>query len=161
PLQHIGRSVSSTASTPFKGMILGVIFTENTKKAMKLPGDVQSSLSQLGVFTNRWAVGDANASLLATMINEVLQRRFKEILVLSRFEERAAAPIDAVMFLDVQIAFGTVSGTQTRVALQGIFVDEQQTPIEQLRGDGTATIPYPAFSFNFKPAATQAVERFA
>jgi hypothetical protein len=82
------------------------------------------------------------------------------VLSLPSFEARESTSVDAVMFLDIQITMGTRSGTETKVAVEGIFVDSNKVPLERIRGDGSATIPFPAFNYAFKPAASQAVEHF-
>jgi hypothetical protein len=158
PLKQIGCGVS--AASPYKSLTLGIIFTDNSKKAINVTAQTRSRLSEMGMFTNTGAMAEADPSFLAKSLDDALRQRFKDVLVLNSFDDRRQGGIDAVMFLDIQIVMGTSSGTHTTVAVQGIFVGDDQTSIAQIKGSGEATIPYPAWDYEFKPAAQQAVDRF-
>jgi hypothetical protein len=161
PLAQIGRGGDPQAVSPYKNLVLGVIFTENTRKAMGLSEQATKLLNSFGPLANREALADNDPAFLTKAIDEALRRRFKDVLILPDTATRRPASVDAVMFLDIQITMGSRAGNVTRVALQGIFVDEAQAPLGQVKGEGSATIPFPASTFVFKPAAAQAVERFA
>jgi hypothetical protein len=161
PGAQIGRSSATVAASQYKTLTLAVVFTDNTKKAMDVVTGTRQRLTSLGPLTNQSAVEEADPAYLAQAIDETLRRRFKDVLILDSAADRHKAGVDAVMFLDVQIVMGTLSFTQTKIAVQGIFVDEAQNPIAQVKGDGAGTIPWPAFNYAFKPAASQAIQRFA
>ncbi len=161
PLAQIGRSAGSAADAQFKTMTLGVVFTDNTKKAMGVVAGEQQEIGSFGALTNQTALADADPVFLTKSIDETLRRRFKDVLVLQGADERKKAAADAVMFLDVQVKVASLSGQATTVALQGIFVDDAQAVLGQVKGDGSGVIPYPATTTGFKAAASQAVQRFA
>src|SRR5258708_40018671 len=84
PLSQIGRGVSSATANQFKSLTLGVIFTDNTKKAMGVATGTQKMISSFGVFTNQSALADVDPTFLTSAIDETLRRRFKDLLVLER-----------------------------------------------------------------------------
>jgi Caspase domain len=165
PLSQIGsRSVSGTNAaslpetrvSPFKTLTLGVIFTNNSKQAMSL---ISADNNTAKVFD--LGIVQADASLLTNDINKALKERFKDVVSLADFEASRSASIDAVMYLDIQVVFGTRAGTHTTVALQGIFVDKNKKPLGKVDANGSATMPLIAFSPKFEEASSQAVEHFA
>jgi hypothetical protein len=169
PLSQIGRNVSdtkaaslpATAADSYKTLTLGVIFTDNSKKAMRLISVQNNSvrLTNLGL-----PVGQSDASFLTDGINGALKGRFKDVVNLPSFEASHSAHVDSVMYLDIQIVFGVFTGSNTKVALQGIFVDGNQTPLGKVDASGSGTIPVFAGlrpdPFRFQEAASQAVENF-
>lgn len=163
PLSQIGRNVSvttvgsppETKTNPFKTITLGVIFTDNSRKAMAL---VSADNNTAKVFD--LGIVQVDASLLTNDINRVLKERFKDVVSLANFEVSHSAQVDAIMYLDIQIVFGTRAGTHTTVALQGIFVDRNHRPLGKVDANGSATMPFIAFSPKFEEAESQAVEHF-
>ncbi len=167
PLSEIGRSVSPASvgqsdslsqSEPrvdqFKSLILGVIVTDNSKKAMGVMSGTQKGFTGL-------TREDLDATFLTKRIDDSLKRRFKDVIALPNFDAKRSENVDAVMYLDIIIKLGIFPGSSTTVDVQGIFVDDNQTNIGQVKGDGAATVPFPVTILNFKAAATQAVEEFS
>lgn len=157
PLKLIGRDISSLAASQYKNLTLGVIFNENTKKAIGILEDSR----KLTAFLNPTANADLDSAYLTKSIDDILRQRFKDVRVLDHFDGYHNAGIDTVMVLDLQIQLGSHSGADTKVAIQGIFLDAEQSTIAQIKGEGLDTVPFPAYVMSFKPAAVKALQTFA
>lgn len=151
------RATSAVSAANFRDLSLGIILTPNTRKAIQSASGAESLT---GALFNGPAARDVDPRTLTKAVGAALRRRFRSVVTLANSAAAGAAGIDAVMALDIQIRLGSFSGTKTTVALRGIFLDGRNSPIGQVVGDGSATIPYPAFSFGFHKASTQAVKRF-
>jgi hypothetical protein len=158
PLTQLDRGGSSPAATQYKGLTLGVILDDNTKKAIEL---VQHDKLMGMAAMNPAIVTDLDSAFLTTAINDALRKRFKDVRPLERADARQTANVDAVMVLDVQIKLASRSGDLTTIVIQGIFVDDAQAVISQISGEGAEQLPSLAMSMHFKPVVNQAVERFA
>ena len=158
PLKAIGKSAKTSKLSTLK---LGILLSDNTRQSMKHVGDVRSVVQSMGIFTNVAALEDGDPRYLTVGINRVLEERFKEVLVVDAAEDAPQAGADLAMMLDVQIQMGSNSGTDTTVKVTGIFLNSAQEVIETITGQGSATIPFPAWSYQFKPAADEALSSFA
>src|SRR6266851_1043498 len=155
-----GGSLPETKVSSFKTLTLGVIFTNNSKQSM---GVVSSANNNFRLINLGLPIGQSDASYLTNNIDRALKERFKDVVSLANFEASHSAPVDAVMFLDIQIVIATRYPGETKVALQGIFVDSNQKPLGKVDANGSGTISYfGGFSdtTKFQKAASQAVEGF-
>ena len=161
PLSQIGRSTALTSSDQYKTVKLGVIYTENSRNALEV---VTTARGRMLVKTTANQT-DLDPSFLTKAINDSLRQRFRDVVLLQEFEGRRSAAVDAVVYLDIQVKFCWINGSDTKVAVQGIFVDDHQAPIAQIKESGSGTCgnvdntnPSP---LGFRVAASQAVEQFA
>ena len=162
PLAEIAPSSAAGATSAkraanFRDLSLGIVLTPNTRKAIQAASAAESLT---GALFNGPAARDVDPGMLTNAVGVALRRRFRSVVTLANFAAAGTAGVDSVMALDIQIRLGSSSGTQTTVALRGIFLDGRRAPIGQVAGNGSATIPYPAFSFGFHKASTLAVKRF-
>lgn len=159
PLTQLGRGTASPAASTYKNLRLGVVYDDNTKQALKMIGDDRVLRA---VILSPASYGDEDPTFLTKSIDDILLQRFKDVQVLERYDAQHKPPtVDAVMVLDVQIQIAAHVGDTTSVTLQGTFVDDAQNPIAEIKGDGADKIPLLAGTLRFKPAAAQALQRFA
>jgi len=163
PLAQIGRSVVPEAGqrtrANFKTLALGIVFTPNTMKAMKAAAVAQQGAALR--FMNGEATKDADPQKLTRAINETLRQRFGRVVELANFDAAKAAGVDAVMALDIQIKYAFMFGTDTTVALRGIFLDARRAPVGQVAGNGSVALPFSPSSYGFRRASERAVKQFA
>ncbi len=160
PLAEIGDEFRGKDTADFSNVKLGIVFSENSRKAIELVTENQKTIKSIPL-TNTTALEDADASFLTNKINAVLKERFGAVIAINDPKLRQNAGVDAVMLMDIQIQLGWMSGTKTHVALKGIFLDDDASLIGEVKGEGEATVPYPASSGMFKPAAADAVRNLA
>ncbi|MBC8158679.1 MAG: caspase family protein, partial [Alphaproteobacteria bacterium] len=158
PLVSLGNAPGNPAFSNHK---LGVLLSGNVKASMSHMEGARSFISSFGAFTNTTALTDADPQFVVEGINKILNDRFKEVIVIKDIDEAAINAVGVAMILDMQIHLGPQSGEQTTVKISGIFVDPDETEVARVTGNGASTVPWPASSHMFKPAASAALVQFA
>lgn len=162
PLQDIGSTGQDTGRPTMKNndlsnLKLGIIFSENTLKSVKHIGDVQSLASMNFLFNAK----EADARNLTRELNSILQNRFKHVAV---YKHRSSIPvneIDLLMLLDIQVHMGWMSFAKTSVKITGIFSTTDNIVVDNIVAEGKATVPYPAYTYNFSKASARSMKLFA
>lgn len=159
PLAEIGNQYRGAGAADFSAVNLGIVFSGNTRQSMGYVKETQDLIEAFPL-ANTAAMSDLDAGFLTKRIDALLRDRFKTVVTIDNPKMRRQAGVDAVMVLDIQVQMGLVSGTETLVKLKGIFLDHDTSPIGTVEGNGAATIPYPAWTYVFEPAAADAVVKF-
>ena len=164
PLAQIGGTVPPAGpragQADFREVSLGVVLTANTIKAMRAATEVHQHTAGLR-FDSEMAVEDADPVPLTRAIQQALKHRFKRVVKLDNFAAAKAVGVDAVMFLDIRIGYGSITGTDTTVKLRGIIVDPNHAQLGEVAGNGTGTLPIFPTAYMFHEAAERAVKQFA
>lgn len=163
PLAQISRGMPDApvqAAADFQQTRLGVIYTSNTEKALRAADEVHSSVA-MERYRSQAAVEDADPANLTRAIDGALKSHFADVVPLARFEDAQAAHVDAVMFLDMEVTYGSNTGTDTRVGVRGLLTNLHHQKLGEVDARGTATIPSFPTAFLFKPAADRAIQRFS
>ncbi len=129
-----------------------VTLAHNTQVTRKYVADLSGKMT---AFLNTGAAQDLDSGVLFTGLRQVLHERFGD----------PAAGQDAysglAMIYDARVVMGQMSGSQTKVTLTGTFLDSGRKVVDTIHGEGVATIPYPAWTLVFQPAAKDALADFA
>ncbi|MBT3361730.1 MAG: caspase family protein [Rhodospirillales bacterium] len=158
PLASLGKTSGNPA---FSDHRLGVILSDNVRGSMSHLETSRSLISSFGAFTNTTALADADPKFIVEGVNKILTDRFKDVIVVKNAEDAAEKAVGITMLLDMQIKLGPQSGEQTTVKVSGIFVNSAEAVVAQVDGNGASTVPWPASSHMFKPAAGAALAQFA
>ncbi|MCH8207454.1 MAG: caspase family protein [Nitrospinae bacterium] len=157
PLENIGSSPSNSL---FSNYDLGVVFSENSKNAMKTIQEHREKLQMFGAWAAGSGLEDMNANYLTSELDRVLNSQFKSVVRLENLKAAAGKSIDAVMILDIFIKIGAFSFDKSKVTVKGIFVDFKGKSLETIVGEGEGAVPWPATNVGFKPAVNMAVGSF-
>jgi hypothetical protein len=155
PLQDIGSL--DLEKNELSNLKLGIIFTENTLKSVKHIEGVQSLASLNFLFNSK----EADAHILTEKLNSILQNRFKHVVVYKNAEGIGRNDVDLLMILDIQVHMGRISFAKTTVKITGIFSHKNNTVIKKIIAEGKATVPYPAWTYNFSKASAMSLDSFA
>jgi len=157
PLTDIGKARKNFL---FSNLSLGVIYSENTQKSMDHVREGRELITSFGALTNATALSDLDPHYLTERMNKILESNFKEVIVIKNLAEAERENNDLVMKLDIRIKLGKRSGHESSVDITGIFVSAKNQAIDTVSGKGTSTVPYPAWTFQFKPASNVALQSF-
>lgn len=156
PLSAIG---ASTENNNFSQLTLGVVFSENTKKSVEHIEESRSLVSN--ILASPLAREDLDPSFLTKGINGLLVQRFNKVVVYDSLKIAKKSNNDILMILDIKADVGFFSFSETSVIISGIFFDKYEKKIVNIESEGIKTVPYPASSLQFKPAAEIALNSFA
>ena len=129
PLENIGSSPSNSL---FSNYDLGVVFSENSKNAMKTIQEHREKLQMFGAWAAGSGLEDMNANYLTSELDRVLNSQFKSVVRLENLKAAAGKSIDAVMILDIFIKIGAFSFDKSKVTVKGIFVDFKGKSLETI-----------------------------
>jgi len=162
-------SIGSKKVSDFSELKLGVIFSDNTRKAVGYTQEVKSIHDSqksgiLGILADQNIVNeiskDADANFLTINLNKVLMRTFKEVVVIGNLNDAEKEKLDLAMILDIRVDLGSFSFTKSTVDISGIFYNSKKIKIDNVVARGEGTIPFPASHYAFRPAATAAINLF-
>ena len=165
PLSKIG----SKKVSDFSELKLGVIFTDNTRKAIGYTQEIKSihdsqKSGLMGLLADQNIVNeiskDTDANFLTTNLNKILVRTFKKVIVIGSLYDVEKEKLDLAMILDIRVDLGSFSFAKSTVDISGKFYDAKTVEIDNVVGSGEGTIPFPASHYAFRPAATSALNLF-
>ncbi|MEX0941058.1 MAG: caspase family protein [Pseudomonadales bacterium] len=159
PLATIGRSARS--DSPYTHLTLGVVLSDNAHKSMDHVAEHLRKYESVAVLKNRTGIADLDPQYLTGGINDVLTRRFEDVLRFESLELARSAPVDIIMVLDLRAEVASMSFQTTRIGITGIFINQDQREIGRVEGLGERKMPYPATVPKFKEATNAALSSLA
>ncbi len=146
-----------TVDSPFSDQSLCVVIAKNTRDATR-------SLTELA---NKYAVWrtpkmakEVDPKLFTEKIDQALIPRFKRVVLAADMAEAGRAQCDLIMVFDARVLVANSPGQKHTVQLAGLFVDSDGQLIEKVAGQGTSTVPFPAWSLKFSTARDDAFAEF-
>lgn len=128
-----------------------VTLSHNTQVTRKYVADLSAKMT---AFLNAGAAQDLDSAVLFDGVKRVLHERFGDPVTGDAYSGLA-------MIYDARVVMGQMSGAQTKVSLTGTFLDPARKVVDTIHGEGVSTVPYPAWTLAFQPAAKDAVADFA
>lgn len=137
PRELIGEGgVNPTAK--YSSLKLGVIYSKNARNAF-------SHLSQIRQQYAMWGMNSYDPEVLERNIKAVLAHRFGEAVEIASMDEAMGKSVDVVMVLDMKVTIGQVSGSETSILINGIFMDLETNVIEKVTAQASKPLPWPAY----------------
>lgn len=158
PLAGLGRSADNRSD--FAHLTLGLILSENAEKSMEYLRENRAKFD-IPVFANQAGAADLDPVYLTSGLNDVLTRRFRDVIRLDDFDSARSTNTDIVLLLDIRTEIGGMSFKTTSVQISGIFLNDNQEEIGRVEGTGRKKVPYPASTFQFKAATNEALTNFS
>lgn len=137
-----------------KNLKLGVLYSENTRNAVKYVDGVKS---KSGPFSGQITPDGAG---LIREVKSSLDAMFGEVLPVSGVEQARAEGAHLVAVVDVFATIKTVSFMLTSLAISVDFRDLDKEPIAVVRGYGSGRVPYPAFNPRWDVSSRAALDGF-
>jgi hypothetical protein len=109
------------------------------------------------IMVNAQAGRDIDPNRLADRIVGMFKARYPDVAMADDLAEAARTGAKTVCLVDIQVAFGRMSGDTTKVELNTIFFDDKPAPVSRMRGYGQGVVPYPAWDVQFTPASEAAL----
>lgn len=141
----------SNAPISFRGPV-SIQLSDNTRSFLQYMGTSENVLSSQ-ILPNRQAQGDLDAAGLV----EAVRSKVKSALPGSSASGGGSGKI----LIDVKAQLGKSSGETTSVDVGAIAVDAQGRQFSEVRGQGSGTIPYPAWDYRFAEASQEALSEFS
>lgn len=138
-----------------KNLKLGVLYSENTRNAVKYVDGVRS---KSGPFAGQISPDGAG---LIREVKAPLDSMFGEVLSVSGVEDARAQGAHLVAIVDVFAVIKTVSFMLTSLSVSVDFRDLNKEPITIVRGYGSGRVPYPAYSPRWDASSRAALDGFA
>jgi len=136
PRELIGETgINPTAE--YDSLKLGVIYSKNAENAFSY---LSTTMQQYAA----WGVAAFNPEPLENGIKMILANRFHEATRVTSMDDAFAKNTDLVMILDMKVTAGQMSGKQTTIMINGIFMDMESNVLEKVQAEGQRTIPWPA-----------------
>jgi len=146
---------------PFSQLALGLIQTENTRKAMKELSDTQAFALGKNRTSNLHALDELDAAKVADEIKAALSANFQKVVVVNSIQEAKAQGCSLAMALDLQISLTRYAPGTTTVALSGAFTDTAGQSLELLSASAEGKVGWLGGTFAFRPAWQQTLKSFS
>ncbi|MBN2141182.1 MAG: caspase family protein [Desulfovibrionaceae bacterium] len=155
------RGVGTGGQGPSWDLRLGVMLSENVAKSRQYVEQQRTFYIQMsGPFASPGAINELNPDYIPNNLDEILKRRFKEVVPVKTVQEAAELGLDLCAVIDVQVTLGSSSGQKSKARLEAIFMDPAGGIIERVAAEGEDTVPFPAMNFAFASASNAALESF-
>jgi hypothetical protein len=153
----VGTSSMPYADAQTMPKPVGFAPSDSTQKYLENAARVEGSLRSFGPLTNVLASADQDPRNLLRSILIIVQERAPDARLYDNLAEAKRARLGTTIVGDVRVTMGTTSFTTTTVEVNLLFLDRSQKTTARYTGRGSATIPYPAFTYGFKSASDQAL----
>jgi hypothetical protein len=147
-----------TKDGPFARKELRVVLADNTRQTLKHLAEYGKVAAGFG---NAQAVSDFDPNNLLNGLNEVLTRRFKNVVIDPHSPVTDEKLKGLRMILDARVDIGVFAGQSTKVELSGIFMDSDQQVVETVNGTGRVVLSLFETRRGYRPALDAALGDFA
>ena len=141
-------------SGEMKKLKLGVVYTENTKNALRYLVEMKGAA---GPMSGQIDPDDAG---LEKWLREIFGTMFGEVTFVSSFQEAHAKNAHLVAIVDMYADIGYISFQSTTFDMSVDFRRLDGESIAIVKGSGKRRVPYPAYTPNWRPAVKEALEIF-
>jgi len=162
-LAGLSSSVAANAPVGARASVRGpaaLVVSENTEKMLESHETVEKGL-RAQLLVNESAAQSRDPTHLVNKIVALVKTRVPNIELVDDLATASRRGKKSTIVVDLRSELGKLSGQRTNVAVTLVFMDERQRPVSRITGQGSAVIPYPAFSFGFQEAADQALQDLA
>ena len=143
---------------PLTRQELRVLLSDNTRQTFKHLADYGKVAAGLG---NSQAVSDFDPNNLLNGLNELLVRRFKNVVMNRDPSAKDEGQKGLRMILDARVEIGVFAGQSTKVELAGIFMGDNQEIVETVNGNGRVVLSLFETRRAYRPALNAALDDFA
>jgi hypothetical protein len=130
-------SLGAAAAGRYKSLKLGVVRSNNTRELIKYMQSVNASPGR-----HRYSGVKLDPELVLLKVYEPLRRHFADVVEAETPAEAAAAGADLVAVVDCYAKIRSDAFTSTTFDLNLIFMTPAGDPLEDLRAQGSAQVPF-------------------
>jgi hypothetical protein len=142
PMSNLNRSVGSSPTHKLSPLSLGLIYSENSQKALAYLKENHAKMSS--AWANPIQAPELDPGRLTRAIDQLLGNRFGQVIRLQGLNDPKGANTDLKMVMDLKAVAGSSSFSDVSLDLTAIILAPDGKEVTRIKGSAKDTIPYPA-----------------
>lgn len=139
---------------------VGLVLTNNTNMSV---ADLQENIVRGGevIIPNTKMIQDLDPVYMHARLLAALKSRYPNISLQNSISNSIKNKNALTVVADVRSSLGKLSGQTTSVSIILLFKDAKGRQISKISGQGSATLPYPAWDYRIQEAADAALSQIS